>query len=155
VSIFDDLAQVTRDLLAPSEFGATNPDTSSAITLTRRTLTPGANAWDDPTETLTTQSLRAQAFGVSSELVGTPANEPDGPVVLASDRIVISEVPTGGYRVGDILAIDGAAVTVLRMWRIPAAGTPSAVKFLVRGTAGSEIAPWPGAFSEEFSTEFG
>jgi hypothetical protein len=115
-------------LLSPAKLGAA----SGAIVLTRLTITPPTNRWENPTVTPVSETLKAQAFGVSSELIGSPANEPDGPVVLATDRMVISAVPAMGYQAGDILAIDGAAVTILSVRKIPAAGVTSAVKFLVR-----------------------
>jgi hypothetical protein len=122
-------AKATADrLLSPAKLGAA----SGAIVLTRRTVVDAANPWENPTVTTASETLKAQAFGVSSELIGSPANEPDGPVVLATDRMVISAVPSMGYRAGDILAIDGAAVTILSVRKIPAAGVTSAVKFLVR-----------------------
>lgn len=122
-------AKATTDrLLDPAKLGAV----AGAVVLTRRTVIDAANPWEDPTVTTVSETLKAQAFGVSSELIGSPAQEPDGPVVLASDRMVIAAVPTMGYQAGDILAIDGAAVTILRAWKIPAAGMTSAVKFLVR-----------------------
>lgn len=125
-----DRAKVTADkLLDPANLGVM----AGAIVLTRQTVTSGANPWDDPTITSVSEGLRAQAFGVSSVLVGSPANEPDGPVILASDRMVIAALPSMGYSAGDILSIDGAAVTILQVNRIPAAGVTSAVKFLVRG----------------------
>jgi hypothetical protein len=37
------------------------------------------------------------------------------------------------YQAGDTLSIDGVPVHVISVERIPAAGTVSAVKFLVRG----------------------
>lgn len=128
MSIYDRAKATTKRLLDPARLGAS----AGSITLTRKTVTPGANPWDDPTVTTSTQTLRAQAFGVSSQLIGTPALEPDGPIIRASDRYVISEVPDGGYQAGDVIAIDGQAVTVLRVQNIPAAGVTSAVKFLVR-----------------------
>ena len=122
-------AKATADrLLSPAKLGAV----AGAVVLTRRTVVDAANPWEDPTITTQSETLKAQAFGVSSQLIGSPANEPDGPVVLASDRMVIAAVPMMGYRAGDVLAIDGQAVTILRMWKIPAAGETSAVKFLVR-----------------------
>jgi hypothetical protein len=125
-----DRAKATADrLLSPARLGTQ----AGAIVLKRKTIIPAANSWDDPSVTVVSEALKAQAFGVSSELVGSPANEPDGPTILASDRMVISAVPVMGYVAGDILAIDGAAVTILRTERIPASGTISAVKFIVRG----------------------
>jgi hypothetical protein len=122
-------AKATADrLLSPAKLGAA----SGAIVLTRLTITPPTNRWENPTVTPVSETLKAQAFGVSSELIGSPANEPEGPVILATDRMVISAVPAMGYKAGDILAIDGAAVTILSVRKIPAAGVTSAVKFLVR-----------------------
>lgn len=128
MAIYDDLADVTRDLLDPTQLGAS----AGSIVLVRKTATPSANSWEAPTVTTTAQTLRAQAFGVSAELVGLPAQEPANGVVMASDRQVISEVPAGGVHPGDLLSIDGVPVTILRVSMIPAAGTPSAVKFVVR-----------------------
>lgn len=132
MSIYDRGKALADRLLAADKFGALTGAGTTAISLHRKTETPAANAWDDPVITTTTEGLKAQAFGVSSDLVGTPAAEPDGPVVLASDRMVIAALPVMGYRAGDILTIDGAPVTILRVWNIPAAGVRSAVKFLVR-----------------------
>ena len=128
MSIYDDLAEVTRELLDPAELGAS----AGSIVLVRKIPTPAANTWEAPTVTTETQALRAQAFGVSAELVGLPAQEPDNGVVQASDRQVISEVPGGGVQPGDLLSVDGVPVAILRVSFIPAAGTPSAVKFVVR-----------------------
>ena len=129
MSIYDDLADVTRELLDPAQLGAAD---GSIVLVRTTTTTPPANSWEEPMITTTTQTLRAQAFGVSAELVGLPAQEPANGVVMASDRQVISEVPEGGVRPGDLLSIDGVPVTILRVWYIPAAGTASAVKFVVR-----------------------
>ena len=124
-----DRARATADrLLNPARLGAA----SGAIVLTRRTVTDAPNPWDNPTITTASETLKAQAFGVSSQLIGTPANEPDGPVIIATDRMVIAALPVMGYVAGDILAIDGRAVTILRVENIPAAGTKSAIKFMVR-----------------------
>lgn len=124
-----DRAKATADrLLSPAKLGAA----AGTITLSRVTITPSANPWENPVETVQTETLKAQAFGVKSELIGTPANEPGGPVILASDLSVIAAVPAMGYRAGDLLAIDGRPVTIMRVENIPAAGAVSAVRFLVR-----------------------
>ena len=128
MGIYDDLADVTRGLLDPAQLGAS----AGSIVLVRTTTTPPANSWEAPTVTAETQELRAQAFGVSAELVGLPAQEPANGVVMASDRQVIAALPDGGVHPGDLLSIDGVPVTILRVWYIPAAGTASAVKFVVR-----------------------
>jgi hypothetical protein len=141
-------ARATADrLLAPAKFGA------GTIKLVRKTITPATNSWENPTITTMTEPLKAQAFGVSKELVGLPANEPENGVVLATDKMVIAAVPVMGYRPGDLLAIDGAPVTIISVKNIPGAGTVSAIKFIVRGGA---VAVLPfGPWSLEFSGEFG
>lgn len=126
MSIYDRARDTANRLLAPARFGA------SSIVLVRKTTVPPANSWDAPTITTTTQTLRAQAFGVSSELVGLPALEPANGVVLSSDRMVIAALPEGGYQPGDLLSIDDKPVTIVWVSNIPAAGVPSAVRFVVR-----------------------
>lgn len=128
MSIYNDLAATVRELLDPGQLGAA----SGSIVLVRRTVTPAANSWEDPTVTLTSETLLAQAFGVSGQLVGLPADEPADGVIVASDRTVVAALPEMGYQPGDLLTIDGTAVTVIRVEQVPAAGVPSAVKFVVR-----------------------
>jgi len=141
-------ARATADkLLDTAKFGA------GTITLVRKSITPAVNSWEDPTITTTTEPLKAQAFGVSREFIGLPANEPENGVVLATDKMVIAAVPVMGYRPGDLLSIDGAPVTIISVKNIPGAGTVSAIKFVVRGGAVAVLPPGPWAL--EFSEEFG
>jgi len=139
MSVYDDLAQVARDLLDPGQLGAQ----AGAVTLVRKTIWPPANSWESPTITTTTEPLLAQVFGVSGELVGSPAQEPENGVVLASDRMVICAVPSIGYRAGDLVAVDGFPATVIRVIKIPAAGVTSALKFVIRGNPGQAEPPPP------------
>jgi hypothetical protein len=129
MTFYDDMADVVADLLDPAELGAAD----GSIVLVRRTVTPPeVDTWNAPEDSTASETLRAQAFGVSGELIGQPAPELDGATILASDRRVIAALPAMGYEPGDMLSIDGKAVTVLRVDKIPAAGTPSAVRFIVR-----------------------
>ena len=146
MTIYDRARALANRLLDPAKFGA------GTITLVRKAITPAVNSWEDPTITTTTEALKAQAFGVSQEFVGLPAQEPENGVVLATDRMVIAAVPVMGYRPGDLLAIDGAPVTIISVKNIPGAGRVSAIKFVVRGGAVAVIpsGPWSLEFSEEF-----
>jgi hypothetical protein len=129
MSIYDRARATARRLLDPAKLGAP----SGAVVLIRRTVTPPANSWETPNVLTETETLSAQVFGVSKELVGLPATEPGNGVILASDRMCIAAVPAMGYTAGDLLAIDDRPVMILRVWNIPAAGTPSVVKFAIRG----------------------
>lgn len=113
-------------LLAPNRMG------QGALTLTRRTRVSGTNSWDDPTWTTQTETLKGAVRGVSGELVGTPAGEGNGAVIVATDRQAICAIPAMQYQPGDVLTVDGVPVTLLSVSNIPAAGEPAAVRFVIR-----------------------
>jgi hypothetical protein len=127
---YAEMAQVAASLLAPTSDGGLGQGT---VTLSRSVRVDPVNSWDEPTFTWATQTLRASVRGVSAKMVGLPAGEPENGVIVASDRVATCAVPAAGYSVGDLMAIDGRPVTVLQFENIPAAGTPSAVRFVVRG----------------------
>jgi len=126
---YDDLADMASELLAPASSGGLG---QGVIQLIR--VTPGAVDPDKPwlpvEPTEKPETLKAAVRGVDSRLVGT---EVGSAVILASDRQVICAPPAMGYQAGDILSVDGVRVTVLSVERIPAAGTVSAVRFIIRG----------------------
>lgn len=126
---YANMAKVARDLLAPTSDGGLG---QGSIVLAKRTRIPPANSWEDPTWTTQSETLRGAVSGVSKELVGSPAGEPDGPVIVASDRQAICAVPAMAYEPGMVLRIDAKPVTILRVDNIPAAGIPAAVRFIVR-----------------------
>lgn len=125
---FDDMASMVYDLLAPSDQGG-----PGAVGVKYIRYTPAAtpvNPWEPPAApTATVIPIRAQAFGISKELVGTAI---EGNVLVATDEYVISERIPGGYQVGDVIELDGVPVTILSVRRFPVAGVHSAVKFIVR-----------------------
>ncbi len=125
---YADMADMARGLLAPTSQGGLG---QGEIVLTRKTPgTPGPNPWD-PVEPVTqAETLRGAVRGVSQRLVGT---EVGGTVILASDRQAVCAVPALQYQAGDVLSVDGAPVHIIAFERIPAAGTTSAVKFIIRG----------------------
>lgn len=124
-SIYDRGASLTSRLLAPDKYG------QGVVTLTRSTPgVPGPNPWDPVVPVTETETLKAAVSGVDKRLVGTEAG---GSVILASDRECICAPPVMSYTAGDTLAVDGVPVHIISVERIPAAGTVSAVKFLIRG----------------------
>lgn len=126
---YDDLAKMTAELLAPT---SQNGLGQGVLELIR--ITPGVPDSDKPwlpvQPTEQTETLKAAVRGVDSRLVGT---EVGSAVILASDREVVCAPPAMDYQAGDILSVDGVRVNILSVQRIPAAGTVSAVKFIVRG----------------------
>lgn len=128
MAFYSDMATMARGLLASEAQGGFG---QGIITITRRTLDPAANSWDDPTVTETIRTVDGVVRGIDTKLVGTPTGE-GGPVLLASDRVALCAPPVD-YRAGDVLTIDGKAVLVLQVENIPAAGLTAAVRFIVRG----------------------
>lgn len=124
MSIYDRGAALAARLLAPEKYG------QGVIVLARQTSVPGANPWDPPVTTTTTETLKGAARGVDSRLVGT---EVGGAVILATDKQIICAPPAMDYQAGDTLSVDGVPVHVIAVEKIPAAGVTSAVKFIVRG----------------------
>lgn len=125
---YAEMAAMTAGLLAPTSQGGLGQGT---VTLTLSTPgAPGANPWDPVTPTKQTETLKAAVRGVDARLVGT---EVGGSVILASDRQAICAVPAMAYTAGDTLSVDGVPVHIISVERIPAAGTVSAVKFIIRG----------------------
>lgn len=124
---YAEMGQMATELLAPTSQGGLGQGT---IVLSRQSSEPGANPWDPPVTTSTTETLKGAARGVSQELVGV---EVGGTVILASDRQVICAPIEMGYAAGDTLIIDGVPVHIVAVQPIPAAGVTSAIRFVVRG----------------------
>lgn len=121
------MAAMTRDLLSPT---SQNGLGQGKIELSRTETVPGDNPWDEPTTTQTTIEIKGAVRGVDTRLVGV---EVGGTVLLASDRMAITEVPSMEYKAGDTLSVDGKPVHVIAVEKIPAAGITSAVRFFLRG----------------------
>jgi len=128
MDIFTRMAGVSTRLLRPASEGGFG---SGTISLVRLTSVPGVEVYDPPTTTRVVTPLRANAFGVSAQLVGVEYSP--GNAIVASDKRVISAPIAGGYEPEDIMEIDGKPVTVLRVKNIVGAGVVSAVEFIVRG----------------------
>lgn len=125
---YDDMAQMTRELLAPTDQGGLG---QGVITLTQvRAGTPDpAKPWEPVTPVTIVKALRGAVRGVDSRLVGT---EVGSTVLQSTDRVAICEPPPMQYEASDILTVDGVPMTVLAVERIPAAGIVSAVRFTIR-----------------------
>lgn len=126
---YTEMAGVARELLAPTSEGGLG---QGKIELVR--YTPGAapaQPWEPPaTPTRTVTPLDGAASGVSKELIGAPVET--GGQIVATDRQVIVAPWGGAYEPGDVLELDDAPVTVLKIINIPAVGTVCAIKFVVR-----------------------
>jgi hypothetical protein len=127
--IYERMQATAQRLLAPTSAGGLGQGKIELVT-----YTPGAaptNAWDPPAPpTRAATTLRGVARGVGKELIGAPVDN-NGQIV-ATDRQVIVAPWGGSYEPGQVLEIDGAPVTVLKVENIPAAGTVCAIRFLVR-----------------------
>jgi len=124
---YESMRQTAEDLLSPT---SQNGLGQGNIVLSRQSSVPGANPWDPPVTTTTTETLKGAVRGVSKELIGV---EVGGTVVLASDRQAICAPPSMGYTAGDTLVVDGFPVIIISVQNIPAAGITSAVRFVIRG----------------------
>lgn len=126
--IYTDMAKVAQDLLAPTSQGGIGQGTILLKRITPGTPNP-TKPWEPVTPQTTTQTLRGAVRGVSMRLVGS---EVGGTIILASDRVATTEAPTIDYKAGDQMVVDGKAVQVLSVEKIPAAGTTVAVKWIIR-----------------------
>lgn len=113
---------MASELLAPEADGGLG---QGIITLTKTITAPGADPWTPGAATETSYTLKAAAKGVSKEFI-------NGTTILGTDI----EITAAGFGAepdpADALAIDGKPVTVVKTWRVPAAGTLVAWKFIVR-----------------------
>jgi len=95
------------------------------VEIGRSVSVPGVQDWDAPAITTTYTQIDAIVKGVSKQYV-------DGETVLATDLMVIAYI--GGYDPlpGDLMQIDGVAVSIIKQMPIPAAGIIAAWRFIVR-----------------------
>lgn len=98
------------------------------VTLTRTTVGTNPDApWDPPAEPATTETvpLLSAVRGAGREWV-------DGETILATDLQAIIAVPAIMPAPGDVVMRDGDPLTVIRVQRIPEAGTTVAVRIFMR-----------------------
>lgn len=122
------MADMARDLLQPTSTGGLG---QGYLTISREGPSiPGSNPWDPvvPGERIV-EKLDGAVRGIDKRMIGT---EVGGVVLMASDLQAICAVPVMTWQPGDTFAVDGKPVHVVAMETIPAAGTPSAVRFIIR-----------------------
>jgi hypothetical protein len=126
---YAEMAGVSREMLAPPEDGGLG---QGSIVLVQ--LQPGAapaNSWDPPSPPVPTRTpLDGAATGVGKDLVGTPLE--NGSVIVAGDLQVIVAPWGGTAQPENVLELDGAPATVMKVENIPAIGTPAAIRLIVR-----------------------
>jgi hypothetical protein len=115
MSIYNRLRATTTRLMSTYGQGVVEFGTTTTV--------DGAEEWLPPTVTTTWETINATVSGVSKEYV-------DQVNVIASDRQILTQAEISP---GQLIRIDGAVVTVLRVVPIPAAGEPVAVRYIVRG----------------------
>lgn len=128
--LYSKMAGVAAKLLAPTSAGGLRQGT---VILTR--TVPGdpdlSTPWIEVASTTTSETLKAAVSGVGQAMI-------DGETILAGDLKVICAVPAMNWRMGGedggvlTLSIDGRAATIIKVQGIPEAGTPAAVRFIVR-----------------------
>lgn len=145
---FDEMAVMARDLLRPSDQGGLGAKTGSLKYVRIAPGAPPTNEWEpDPEPVRFELPIRGQSFGIGKELVGT---EIENTVLVSSDLYVVAPVifeglgvhnwwtyyflPTGSdsVNVSHVIELDGVAVIIVSVEKIPAVGTTSALRFIVR-----------------------
>lgn len=126
---YSEMGEMARALLAPTSQGGLGQGRIELTHVEPGVVDPAA-PWIPVEPTRTTIKLDGAVRGVDKRLVGT---EVGGTVILASDRVAITEVPAIPYTAGDTLSIDGVPVHIIQVEGIPAAGIRSAVRFIIRG----------------------
>ena len=125
---YADVADMARDLLKPTSLGGLG---QGYLTISREgPYTPGPNPWDPvvPGERVV-EKLDGAVRGIDKRMIGT---EVGSVVLMASDLQAICAVPVLIWQPGDTFAVDGKPVQVIAIENIPAAGTPAAVRFIIR-----------------------
>lgn len=126
---YSQMADMARDLLQPTSSGGLG---QGHLTISREgEAVPGPNPWDPvvPGERIV-EKLDGAVRGIDKRMIGTEVGDV---VLMASDLQAICAVPVMVWQPGDTFAVDGKPVHVIAMETIPAAGTPSAVRFIIRG----------------------
>lgn len=124
-----DMAAMVADLLKASPQGGLG---QVGIVLMRRVTLPAEKEWLDPVTLDKTETLRAAAKTPDMDMF-------EGETILTGDIEVISAVPTEvdwRTRAADkaelFMLINGARKKVIAAFQVPRAGTPVAIRYLVR-----------------------
>lgn len=144
MTFYTDLRNVASGLLAEFNQGT--------VDIGRTTTQAGEFEWSPPVTGTQWNRINSVFRGVSEKYV-------DNVNITASDLQGTIEAGQWEFRAGDKLRIDGVPAAILRIEKIPAAGTVVAYRVFARGGGVSTSAPEepdpPNAWSGEFSGEFG
>lgn len=124
MALYDDMASMAIEVLDPGALGQTG---IALIRETRFPPDPDAPWLGSPVE-IERQTLKAVAKGVDQLA--------DGVTILSTDILVTSAVPSVSWMLADgvtlRIEINGVQYSVVSVDTTPRAGTPVAVKFIVR-----------------------
>lgn len=127
--IYTRMAGVSQRLLRPAVDGGMG---QGEIVLVQSQPRPApAEPWLPPSPpTQTRTPLDGAVRGVGKELIGTPLE--NGTAIVAGDLMVIVAPWGGTAKPEDVLELDGAPATVMKVEPIPATGVTSVVRMVVR-----------------------
>ena len=127
--IYERMRATAQRLLAPTSEGGYGQGSIALVSYVPGS--PPATEWSPPSPpTREDTPLSGAVRGVGKELIGAPVE--NGGQIVATDLQVIVAPWGGEYEAGQVMEIDGAPVTILKIENIPAAGTACAIRFIVR-----------------------
>lgn len=126
MDFYDEMAEFVDEILGPtSEDGLGQTGVELIV---RRTTENPDGSWLPPLIEDEVETLRAAANGALAFA--------DGTAILATDIVVVSSVPQLEWRLGEdytlFVSVNGKIHSVVSSRAMPAAGTPTAVQFIIR-----------------------
>ena len=125
---YAEMAKMASDILKPTSKGGLG----QGVVELAKTVSGQPNPdkpWELPVESEVKEKINGAVRGIDSKLVGT---EYGSATLLATDKVVTTEVPKTGYSASDSIYLDGVKHRILGVEPIPAVGVMSACKFIVR-----------------------
>lgn len=115
---YDDMADMVQELLLPDAEGGLGQGT---VSLKRVTVTPPANEWEEPSETVETWPLKAAVKRQHQRYEG-------GVLIVETGDMVTFAVPAVVPQVSDLMVIDGKDRAITNLTPVPGAGVTVAYK---------------------------
>ena len=125
---YSEMAKMASDLLSPTSRGGLGQGIIELAKTFSSEPDPD-KPWELPAEAEVKEKINGAVRGIESRLIGT---EYGGATLLATDKVVTTEVPKAKYSASDSIYLDGARHRILGVEPIPAVGVMSACKFIVR-----------------------
>lgn len=125
---YKEMAAMASDLLSPTSQGGLGQGVIELAKITSAVPDP-TKPWEPPIEVEAKETVKGAVRGVDSRLIGT---EYGSATLLATDKIVITEVPKNAYSASDSIYLDGVKHRIIAVEPIPAVGVMSACRFIVR-----------------------